>query len=214
LTTNIPIQSPTSSQTIIKTDLLGYPVWTRRDLSLEGFEYFSWINPSPNGGYRISANSGEMGSSHYPSIVQTDSFGYYGCPVDTTQIQLMANFISLSTDTISVDTLVINSINRSIIVSDSLLNQTDICFTSKITSNIDIYKVFIYPNPAIGQFTIENNSDGYEIIIYDLLGKIIYSKKHSNSQEVVNLTSNVPGIYVCKIVTSFNEFSIHKIIIQ
>lgn len=62
----------------------------------------------------------------------------------------------------------------------------------------------LYPNPAHHQLTIKfentKNKKEHEIIITDLLGKIIYTKKSRLFVENIDLRNWSNGMYVCKVV--------------
>jgi photosystem II stability/assembly factor-like uncharacterized protein len=55
----------------------------------------------------------------------------------------------------------------------------------------------IYPNPTSGQFAIKSNGNqnGYMVEIYNVVGEKIYQSVLSNSQNIINLSSQPDGMY-------------------
>jgi Secretion system C-terminal sorting domain len=73
----------------------------------------------------------------------------------------------------------------------------------------------IYPNPSNGLFTLNTGSDGVKsIIIYDLLGVVIYQKLESSAQKLdIDITSYSKGIYFIKVIEG-GELKIVKVVYQ
>ncbi|MBN2663305.1 MAG: T9SS type A sorting domain-containing protein, partial [Bacteroidales bacterium] len=83
--------------------------------------------------------------------------------------------------------------------------NTEVC-TSEIVvnayvglNNISLINISLYPNPSTGIFTIQN-ATGFDIVISDVNGKIILTKKLDNNTSTINLSGYANGIY-------FIEFS-------
>ncbi|MCG9880998.1 MAG: T9SS type A sorting domain-containing protein, partial [Bacteroidia bacterium] len=62
----------------------------------------------------------------------------------------------------------------------------------------------IYPNPSNGIFTIENGQENSEAIVYDLLGKIVFTQKLSNKINI-DLSTQPKGVYFIKIIGAKSE---------
>ena len=71
------------------------------------------------------------------------------------------------------------------------------------------FKPRVYPNPTSGLITIDLNSTIDKIEVYDVLGKLVNVKLHTNQ---INLQSMVNGIYVLRIYS--NDAVINKKIIK
>ena len=74
----------------------------------------------------------------------------------------------------------------------------------------------IYPNPSTGLFTLEMNnaSNGkYSVEVFDVIGKLIYKSKVTESITNINLTHMNAGLYYLS-VNNGEERNITKIIIQ
>ena len=55
----------------------------------------------------------------------------------------------------------------------------------------------VYPNPASSVLNIQSpGSEGGEVIVYDLTGKHLLSKKLTGGTAAINVSSLLPGIYV------------------
>ncbi len=82
--------------------------------------------------------------------------------------------------------------------------------------NIEIGDAFIiYPNPGNGIIKLENNNFGHTINIFDIQGKLVYSKTNlpQNSAIEINISFLPSGIYLAKLKSPDKVFS-KKIIIR
>jgi hypothetical protein len=81
--------------------------------------------------------------------------------------------------------------------------------------NFDLQNIVLYPNPSNGIFNLVSGANEItEIEIYDLTGKVIWTKKEfelSNSDIQINLSSVSQGIYFVKI-TADNQSTVKRII--
>ena len=72
----------------------------------------------------------------------------------------------------------------------------------------------VYPNPNNGIFNLSfKNYNEYDLIISDVLGKIIYTNKIKNENEKIDLSSQPKGIYIVKLISERNIF-FRKIILN
>ncbi len=85
-----------------------------------------------------------------------------------------------------------------------------------LTENV-LEKLYIYPNPNKGEFTVEVSSEAsdahFTISIIDTQGKTIYSQDPVNKAVKINLDHIPKGLYLVHIKTSLNNY-IEKIVIQ
>lgn len=75
----------------------------------------------------------------------------------------------------------------------------------------------VYPNPFRTQTTFEVKdfeNESWELRIFDLTGRIIFTKKTSNSKLVINKEDLKTGIYFFEIITETNTRGGGKIIIS
>ena len=75
----------------------------------------------------------------------------------------------------------------------------------------------IYPNPTNGNFTLKlNNIDSATVLIYNLLGKIVYSEKvKTEFIEINNQKKFETGVYMVKVVSNETNIVYHtKLVIQ
>jgi len=66
--------------------------------------------------------------------------------------------------------------------------------------NRDDFSFLIYPNPSSGIFQINLPKDANYIIIYDIIGNIVY-QENLVSQNSIDLNLNINGIYLVSIST-------------
>lgn len=71
----------------------------------------------------------------------------------------------------------------------------------------DVKDITLFPNPASGTFTIQNNSGSKnaEVEIYNLLSEKIYSSGIERKQHIVDLKL-LPGIYIVKVKVGEKQF--------
>ena len=77
------------------------------------------------------------------------------------------------------------------------------------------FGIEIYPNPSNGEFTIlVENTNTFEVTIYDLSGRIAMPSIVSNSNTIqLDLTENAAGTYFVELVTEEGR-SIERIVIK
>ncbi|MBP8993071.1 MAG: T9SS type A sorting domain-containing protein [Bacteroidales bacterium] len=69
--------------------------------------------------------------------------------------------------------------------------------------------IIVYPNPFTDFIHIDlpASADNCEIRVFDLMGKLIYSKKTHSNNTPLNLSQLVSGTYLIQIQTKQNIFS-------
>jgi hypothetical protein len=60
----------------------------------------------------------------------------------------------------------------------------------------------LFPNPAVNDITIEN-SKGFKCILFDIIGKDVYSTILDSDKETLNISCLQSGIYVAQLVEPF-----------
>lgn len=70
----------------------------------------------------------------------------------------------------------------------------------------------VYPNPNNGEFAIELNNDS-QILVYDVIGKVVYSQKLKKGIDTIHLPENAKGVYFLKVVCDTKEI-ITKIVVN
>jgi len=84
--------------------------------------------------------------------------------------------------------------------------------------NVQNQKVKVFPNPSAGIFTIsveksEIINPKSEIIIYNVLGEVIYQSEIKNPKSEINLSGQSKGIYFLQIITD-KEILNRKIVLE
>jgi len=77
-----------------------------------------------------------------------------------------------------------------------------------------IHSAVIYPNPSNGNFRIDTLYPITTLNIYDVLGKLVYSKEGNSSNEILITTTISKGIYTLKATLENKTSIIQKIIIE
>lgn len=72
--------------------------------------------------------------------------------------------------------------------------------------------ITLYPNPTNGMVHIEN-AEGFQIEIYNILGKLIFNKATISKQEAINLSNLVAGVYYV-ILQNQHLKTVKKIIVR
>ena len=92
--------------------------------------------------------------------------------------------------------------------------EFDLCAISTIKELSQQDALLVYPNPSNGKLTLESPHIIESIIVYDLMGKVVFEKNCHNKEEKLNLYYLNKGPYIIYISTQ-NEYSVYKkIIIQ
>lgn len=86
--------------------------------------------------------------------------------------------------------------------------------TNELLSVNDLTKesIVLYPNPTNGIVNIEN-AEGFQMEVYDILGKTIISKNTISKQEVVNLSDFAAGVYYIKLQNQ-NATTVKKVVVK
>lgn len=76
--------------------------------------------------------------------------------------------------------------------------------------------VKVFPNPSNGIIQLESKNASFplNISIYDVLGKLVYEEKITNSINTINLKHLKDGVYLYQIVDDSEKISTGKILIQ
>jgi hypothetical protein len=89
-----------------------------------------------------------------------------------------------------------------IFIADLDNNRIRMVYNSKLAiSQIALIEkeISIYPNPTTGSITIEN-AKGSEVIMYDVVGKVVNKKVMPSDKETVNIESLPNGMYMIQVV--------------
>lgn len=93
-------------------------------------------------------------------------------------------------------------------------NSTAIIFLPLDVSRPQKYEdgIVVYPNPCNDIIFIMGVKRDTRIEIFDIAGKRIYSIAEKSTQDVINISSLVPGVYVIKFVEASGSYQTHKFI--
>jgi hypothetical protein len=204
---NAGMGTPVRRIMMMKTDSLLNTSWTR-----------SYSYPSPGITSQTSVSidrTGYIGVSDL--LVKTDSLGFSGCGDSTISTSLsIADFINDPTPSSSsyyIDTLTIFS---SVLPTSAVLDPFSpgyLCNTGIQESEKYVFEVSIFPNPFSDYLTInlERNSGTADILLYDVMGRIVFTQKFSGITAHLNTSSLAPGIYFLNIRES-DGFCMKKVV--
>ena len=76
-------------------------------------------------------------------------------------------------------------------------------------------QIKIYPNPSNGEFRIEKSNEikSLKVEVYDIYGKIIFSKISNNNLTNINLNNLAKGIYTVKLIMD-NAQTVKRIVVN
>ena len=83
----------------------------------------------------------------------------------------------------------------------------------------------VYPNPSNGKFTVQYQASGIKntdmsLEIYNMMGEKVYPRAGSitnpliNQSTVIDISSQLKGIYFIKITTERGEIFVEKVVMQ
>jgi hypothetical protein len=89
----------------------------------------------------------------------------------------------------------------------------DVTWDSSLsTSTFNSQKITFYPNPVNDIITFDFlNDEGYEVLIYDINGRLLLSKEISSNDNYLNINNLLSGIYHMQIKSDTKTFT-NKII--
>lgn len=98
--------------------------------------------------------------------------------------------------------------------ADSFETMTGCATSIKDNQVYDLDIITIYPNPSNGQFYIYNiTPEIRNIVVYNLLGKIIYKARVDGKLETINLNATA-GVYFCELNDGEKTISTKKLIVS
>jgi hypothetical protein len=192
---------------LIKTDSAGETVWSRT-FGSAGADYANSVKQTADRGFVLTGSKQEMDSDVY--IIKTDSVGISGCnestPVTVNSLVNSSN-VSITSNAISSNNTIINVV--------PLLGNggvtTTICYLADIAENSDETYIEIFPNPSNGNFNIkiDKHLQDASIKIFDILGKLIYSKQdieiNPDESIIIDLSGVNNGMFFLNITN--NDYS-------
>jgi hypothetical protein len=72
----------------------------------------------------------------------------------------------------------------------------------------------VYPNPSTGIFYINSNIEKYNIVVFNIMGKIVYQSSVSSAQSVIDLSGNASGIYIYRILSDGKDVATGKLLLR
>ncbi len=211
----------TDSTTFLISGLIqmpGLPNWNLSPLLLETDTAFQILNSKVGNDtlFYLSANNRYRQSTVFNKYVTvqtpTNHIHFENQYFDSTScsfspISLVATPLVVIDSTISLTTgpygLVLNP--SSVIPENLNVTSTVLCLpTGTLEIDSDSPNKFnIYPNPSSEQITIEfeaNENKETELIIYDIAGSQVFTKKNVLSNETISVQNFNSGVYIVKVI--------------
>ena len=122
---------------------------------------------------------------------------------DTIQGATGANYTPTSNGVYSVITTAFNGCNGT-----GTYNLQNVSVEELLQSSVSVV-----PNPSKGLVTI-SASDNVSIIVYNIIGEVVYSNNEITKTHVLDLTQNERGVYMVKITDSNNTTVVKRIVLN
>ena len=90
-------------------------------------------------------------------------------------------------------------------------------FKPKSTMDIDKFnenEIPVFPNPVLDELTIKNNTNLYQIEIFDVLGRLNRIINPTQETETINISILSNGVYFLNLVDDISNSVIRKKIIK
>jgi len=142
------------------------------------------------------------------TFVLKDSYGDgYCCAYGSGSMHLIED--------VTGDTLAVENTNSFNAANGDSLTFTFCMGTANNIEELKTNDFELFPNPSNGIFTIKRNQKSTaNIVIYDVLGKVIFEKKNETKKEIqINLTAINQGVYFVSIISK-NERTIKRLVIK
>lgn len=95
-------------------------------------------------------------------------------------------------------------------IIDLVLDRTIFGIENRSSFN----NIKIYPNPSNGIINISNLENTKSIKIFDVTGRLVYSKEGSiRNTEIINISTN-KGLYFVEIINNYNDRNFNKLIVK
>ncbi|HLS12020.1 MAG TPA: Omp28-related outer membrane protein [Flavobacteriaceae bacterium] len=88
-------------------------------------------------------------------------------------------------------------------------------FRTNSLLNVDDFSqesITLYPNPTDGIVHIEN-AEGFQVEVFNILGKVVLNKAHITNQETLNLSNLTAGVYYVKLQNE-NTTEVKKVVVK
>lgn len=123
-------------------------------------------------------------------------------------------------NTVSVINTTSNTISNTIVVGETpnVFGNFISSFAQSLSitsQNIKETNISIFPNPTDGHLTIEQtNIMESELIIYNIMGEVVYKTELKNAKTTIDLSKQTKGIYFVKITDKSKKVTCNKIILN
>lgn len=185
-----------NQMTFLKLDSMGNPLTSTSYGDGSSNCECRYMVPGGDGGYALAGTAlnltDPLGDAYFVKVDDGGNSGCYQSP-----ITFIKNTTTLADSLGTLSTMVSATEFNSIPASDFYNNQfSQICFTDNITSANAARFIQLFPNPAAGQITIEQQGTArLHIRILDMTGKNVRSEISSDEKTTLNISDLPAGVY-------------------
>ncbi len=198
LTGNYGPNFPAQRAFLVRTDLLGNILWS---VKYEGVtsEYISNVCVMNDSGFAFSGTANGFGVPTLTTgyLGKTDSLGMVGCFEQSISIDTSSQSVSIASFSFTETSLSIY--NQSVNYPTSLIdNGHYVCSTLSLLESTNKNFIGLTPIPTDSKLLLNLNittGDDYELIIFDLFGKVVNIRKIKMEETEVDVSKISNGVY-------------------
>ncbi len=199
---------------LVKTDANGDTLFTKTYGSSSADDA-DFVIQTGDGGYAVAGNTfgfGALGQHLY--VVKTDSLGNSPCHQGNTATVINGNITFSVFSTIdTVSTGGVASVVVPIMATGGA--PTDLCATTTAVHElVNTAEIGVSPNPSSGQFEITSSVLINDIAVYDVTGRMVYSRTINADNAGLDISREAKGVYLLRLVSVDKDIIVKKIVVS
>jgi len=177
-------QSTSTEAIVVNGPPTGGFTWASTGLTVE-------FNQTTTGATTYSWNFGDAGNSSAPNPFHTYA----------------------ASGTYTVELTATNSCGSELIYANIVI--TDSTNSGNLGINETGFAQFsLYPNPSNGKFNIEVDEDGMQMVIVDLVGKLVQEKELVKGKNIADLSNEAKGVYLVSFKDESGNIRSERVVIE